>query len=68
MKRILTILIILFFSQNALNAINNPFLLINKDLNDGLLTDLEAVELKARTLLIQLLQGQLTNHHLDLNL
>ncbi|SVA80969.1 uncharacterized protein METZ01_LOCUS133823, partial [marine metagenome] len=32
MKRILTILIILFFSQNALNAINNPFLLINKDL------------------------------------
>ncbi|MEE3195753.1 MAG: hypothetical protein VX260_02210, partial [Candidatus Neomarinimicrobiota bacterium] len=52
MKRILTILIILFFSQNALNAINNPFLLINKDLHDGVLTDVEAVELKARTLLI----------------
>ena len=33
-------------------AVNNPLLLINKDLRDGLLSDFEAVELKARTLLI----------------
>ncbi len=52
MKRLLTISVILFLSQNVLNAINNPFLLINKDLHDGILTDFEAVELKARTLLI----------------
>ena len=52
MKRISTIFIILFFSQNILSAINNPFLLINKDLHDGFLTDVKAVELKARTLLI----------------
>ena len=52
MKRLLTISVILFLSQNVLNAINNPFLLINKDLHDGILTDYEAVELKARTLLI----------------
>ncbi|RZP30513.1 T9SS type A sorting domain-containing protein [bacterium] len=52
MKRISTIFIILLFSQNILSAINNPFLLINKDLHDGFLTDVKAVELKARTLLI----------------
>ena len=55
MKRLLRISVILFLSQNVLNAINNPFLLINKDLHDGILTDFEAVELKARTLLICLL-------------
>ena len=52
MKKLLTILIILFFSLNMLKAINNPLLLINKDLHDGLLSDAEAVELKTRTLLI----------------
>ena len=52
MKRTLKILTILFFVQNVGIAFNNPLILINKDLKDGLITDYEAVQLKARTLLI----------------
>ena len=52
MKNILAILIVLFSIQDVVFAFNNPLVLINKDLRDGVLSDVEAVELKARTLLI----------------
>ena len=37
MKNIVTILIFLFSFQEVAMAVNNPLLLINKDLRDGLL-------------------------------
>ena len=52
MKNILAILIVLFSIQDVVFAFNNPLVLINKDLRDGVLSDVEAVELKTRTLLI----------------
>ena len=40
------------FYVNILFAFNNPLVLINHDLQDGLISPAEAVELKARVLLI----------------
>ena len=40
------------FYVNILFAFNNPLVLINHDLQDGLINPAEAVELKARVLLI----------------
>ena len=40
------------FYVNILFAFNNPLVLINHDLQDGLISSAEAVELKARVLLI----------------
>ena len=45
MKNILAILIVLFSIQDLVFAFNNPLVLINKDLRDGVLCDVEAVEL-----------------------
>jgi len=47
-----SIIFIAIFSVNILPALDNPLVLINHDLRDGLISDLQAVELKTRVLLI----------------
>ena len=46
------IVFIALFYVNILFAFDNPLVLINHDLRDGLISDLQAVELKTRVLLI----------------